>query len=141
MASNPATPNDLANRSLRALSSQELAVGAQLLTDAWTAILTRLPSVSARLDAVPTDATFRALVTQIQCAMVLRVLNNPDGKLEESGDDYSFRLDSTVSTGTLYLTDTEAGLLSASGGSVNSFTIRPVGRVPDPILSPDTYIF
>jgi hypothetical protein len=50
---------------------------------------------------------FLRLVMQVQCAMVLRVLNNPDGVLEESGDDYTRRLDATVSTGELYATDSE----------------------------------
>lgn len=136
MATNPASGTDLLRRSLRTLSDKEVQVGSTLLGDAWTAILTRVPSVSTRLDIVPLDTTFQALVIQIECAMVLRVLNNPDGKLEETGDDYSYRLDAAVSTGALYLTDTEAGLLTASGGSVGAFTIRPVGGDPDPVFDP-----
>lgn len=131
MAENPASIADLISRSLRTLTDQEQSVGATLLDDAWTAILSRIPSVATRLDLLPADDTFLNLVIQIECAMVLRVLNNPDGKLEETGDDYSYRRDSAVSTGVLYLSDVEAGLLSATGGSVGAFTIRPVGRTPD----------
>lgn len=139
MATNPATGNDLLRRSLRTLSDSELAVGTTLLDDAWIAILTRVPSVATRLDTLPLDATFQSLVIQIECAMVLRVLNNPDGKLEETGDDYSYRLDAAVSTGALYLTDGEAGLLTASGGSVGAFTIRPAGRTPDTVYTPSQW--
>ena len=130
MATSPATPSDLSNRSLRTLTSQELNVAETLLGDAWNILLSRVPSVSTRLDATPVDAVFRALVIQIQCAMVLRVLNNPDGKLEEAGDDYRYRLDAAVSTGALYLSDSEAGLLSAGDDSSDTaFTIKPAGFI------------
>lgn len=125
----PATEFDLQNRSLRTLSGQELTVGETLLDDAWNVIVSRVPSVVARLDAIPADLIFRALVVQIQCAMVLRVLNNPSGKLEEAGDDYRYRLDSAVSTGALYLSDAESNLLGiGDGGSDSAWTIEPAGN-------------
>jgi hypothetical protein len=130
MATSPASSADLSVRSLRtpALTAQELAVGETLLGDAWNIILSRVPSVAARLDASPTDPLFAALVVQIQCAIVLRVINNPDGKLEESGDDYRYRLDASVSTGALYLSDAEAALLgNGAGMATGAFTIRPGG--------------
>lgn len=132
MAESPATANDLANRSLRTLSTQELIVGSVLLDDAWNVIVSKVPSVGTRLDATPADLIFRALVVQVQCAMVLRVLNNPDGKLEEAGDDYRYRLDQAVSTGALYLSDAEASLLGTGDGtSDGAFTIKPAGLTPD----------
>ena len=130
MATNPATGTDLSNRSLRTLSAQELTVGAVLLEDAWNIVVSQVPSVADRLDATPADAVFEALVVQVECAMVLRVLNNPSGKLEESIDDYRYRLDQAVSTGALYLSDAERSLLVAGDGASDSaFTIRPSGRV------------
>lgn len=130
MATSPATQTDLSNRSLRALTTQELTVGTVLLGDAWNIILGQVPSVGTRLDTTPVDVVFKALVVQIECAMVLRVLNNPDGKFEESGDDYSYRRDSAVSTGALYLSDAEAGLLNVGDGqSTGAFTIKPAGLV------------
>lgn len=124
MVDNPATPADLIARSLRTLSDQEQTVGATLLGDAWTIITTEVPSVPARI----TDDTFKALVVQIECAMVLRVLNNPDGKLSEQIDDYTWRRDAAVSTGLLYLADAERGLLgSGDGDSDGAFTIQPAG--------------
>jgi hypothetical protein len=131
MASNPASASDLIARSLRTLTSTEQTVGATLLNDAFTILVTEAPAVVARLDADPVDANFVALVVQIECAMVLRVLANPDGVLEETGDDYTRRLDAARSTGALYLSSVEAALLSASdGASDGAFTIKPAGLGP-----------
>ena len=130
MATNPATSVELQARSLRTLSTRELEVGDTLLDDAWGIVLSARPTVVTRLDASPLNVTFRTLVVQILCAMVLRVLNNPNGKLEEQGDDYRYRLDQAVSTGALYLSDAELARLS-DGDAVSdgAFTIRPAGLV------------
>jgi hypothetical protein len=60
---------------------------------------------------------------------VLRVLRNPDGKVQESIDDYSYRRADAVADGSLYLTDDEWALLAGPGSAVasNSFTIVPYG--------------
>jgi hypothetical protein len=79
---------------------------------------------------------FRSLVIQVQCAMVLRVMNNPEGKLEETSDDYTYRLDQAVSTGALYLSDAETLLLGSSGGSETAFTIKRAGSTPDQVFTP-----
>lgn len=121
----PATVTDLSNRSLRTLTPAQVTVGGFLLEDAWSIIGAKLPTAIERVTAAP---AFMALVIQVQCAMVLRVLNNPDGKFEESSDDYSYRRDQAVSTGMLYLSDAEESLLGAGdGGSEGSFTIKPAG--------------
>jgi len=100
-----------------------------LLDDAYNAIVARVPSVATRLDGTQPEALQKLLV-QVECAMVLRVLNNPDGKLEESGDDYSYRLDAARSTGALYVSDAEVALLSAGDAVAGgSFTIRPASTV------------
>lgn len=129
MAENPATVTDLTNRSLRALSSREVQVGEVLLDDAWSIVISARPTVATRLDAAPAPAAFKALVVQIICAMVLRVMNNPDGKLEEQGDDYRYRLDSAVSSGALYISEAELARLG-EGDSVSdgAWTIRPQGH-------------
>lgn len=123
----PAVLQDLTNRSLRPLSDQEQSVGETLLGDAWSVILSQRPHVA---DRIMTDAEFRSVVVQVQVAMVLRVLRNPDGKLEEQIDDYRYRRDSATSTGALYLTDAELALLgNGDGQSDGAWTIngaRPV---------------
>lgn len=130
MALGPATPTDLSDRSLTPLTAEQLSVGAVKLDDAYIQIIAAIPSVATRLAAVPADDTFLSLVVQVQCAAVIRFLNNPDGKYQETVDDYSFSRDKAVATGEVYISDSELALLSATGGSVNAFTITPVGRAP-----------
>lgn len=126
MAANPATIAELEARSFRPLTADEKTVGGTLLGDAWAIVLSAKPNVADRLDAVPKDTVFESLVKQTLCAMVLRVLNNPSGKLEERQDDYQYRLDSAVSTGALYLSDAELARLSEGDDvSDGAWTIGP----------------
>jgi hypothetical protein len=118
----PAIQTDLQNRSLRTLTSQELSVGATLLGDAWSILTTRLPTLEAR---VADNTNLRSVAIQVQCAMVLRLLNNPDGKLSETIDDYTYRLDAAVSTGALYVSDAEVALLADTATSGGAFSIKP----------------
>lgn len=135
MALGPATVTDLSNRSLDTLSAQQLAVGAVKLDDAYVQIITAIPSVVTRLAAVPLDTVFQSLVIQVQCAAVLRYLQNPEGKYQEAGDDYSFTRDKALSTGETYITDDERAMLVDTAGSLNAFTITPAGRTPDSTFS------
>lgn len=129
MAGNPATSADLQSRSFRTLTANELNVGGTLLRDAWAIVVSAKPSVTDRLDKNPPDMTFKSLVVQTLCAMVLRVLSNPEGKLEERQDDYQYRLDSAVSSGALYLSDAELARLSeGDDGADGAWTIGPSMR-------------
>lgn len=130
MATSQATTVDLTSRSLRSLTPVETAWATIRLRDAFTQILTLIPSVGARLDTGTVSDPFNQLVIQVQCSMVLRVLANPDGMLEESinGGDYTRRLDAAISAGALYLSDQERSLLAGSdASSAGAFTIRPYG--------------
>lgn len=142
MATNPATKDDLQARSFRTLAPGELAVGETLLGDAWALVLSARPTVADRLDALPNDIVFEALVKQILCAMVLRVLSNPEGKLEERQDDYQYRLDSAVSSGALYLSDDELARLSeGDDSSSGAWTIGPsFSNVRKCWTGPDTWV-
>ena len=142
MANNPATSADLQARSFRTLTADELAVGQVLLGDAWALVLSARPSVADRLDAALGNTVFEGLVRQILCAMVLRVLSNPGGKLEERQDDYQYRLDSAVSSGALYLSDDELARLSeGDDGSDGAWTIGPISRSMNRAWTgPDTWI-
>lgn len=134
----PANQTDLSNRSLRTLSSQELTVGTVLLTDSWGVLTARVAGLDTRNSATPTDTALRSLIVQVQCAMVLRVLNNPNGKLQETQDDYSYRLDSAVSTGALYVSEAEIALLGANNSvSGSGYTMRPFGVTQ---VQPTTFI-
>lgn len=100
---NPATTADIEAR-WRPLATQETTNADALLTDAWALLLARRPTLEADIAA---ETVSEANVVRVVVAMVLRVLRNPDGKLEEKIDDYSYRRDSATSTGGLYLTDDE----------------------------------
>jgi hypothetical protein len=125
MAEGPASVTDLIRRSLRPLTDVEQVWAAEKLEDAYAQLVAARPTIHTRLTDTAVPDGFLRLVIQVQCAMVLRVLNNPDGVLEESGDDYTRRLDATVSTGALYATDAELQLLSAGDAQSDSaFTVR-----------------
>lgn len=142
MADNPASIADLNARSFRTLTASEQEVGETLLGDAWALVLSAKPNVADRLDATPPNLVFKSLVVQTLCAMVLRVLSNPAGKLEERQDDYQYRLDAAVSSGALYLSDAELARLS-DGDDVadGAWTIGPVSRSMNRAWTgPDTWI-
>lgn len=127
-----ATTTDLQDRSFRTLTSDEVRVGEFLLDDAQSLILQVVPDAA---EAGPDDQTLFALLVQIQCAMVLRVVNNPTGVRSRSKgiDDFTETetIDSSRSAGELYLTDAEQGRLSAATGDLTgAFTI---GSTPKPV--------
>jgi hypothetical protein len=64
-----------------------------------------------------------ATAVAVCCAMVLRVLLNPEGKRSEAIDDYSYTIDSSRSTGELYMTDNELAMLRPP--RTTSFSIVP----------------
>lgn len=141
MAANPATIQDLQGRALRTLSDVETSAASSfLLDDAYNHIIVRVPSVARRLDEGPT-AEYESTLISTVCAMVLRVLNNPNGLLEEGVDDYTSRRDAVQSSGLLYATEAELALLAESGESANAFSIRPAGRTPDATWTPDRLMF
>jgi len=108
-----ATLTDLADRMGRDLTSSEARQATAWLDDATALILKRFPQYST-----PTDVS-----KKVCCSMVLRVLKNPDGRRQESIDDFSYTIDSSRSRGEIYLSDEEAEeLRPAQGGA---FSIVP----------------
>lgn len=122
---NPVQVSDLEAR-WRPLSDAESTVAAALLADAWAIILNRFPDVEDRLVASPATLTI-AILEAVECAMVLRVLRNPDGKVQESIDDYAWTRDKSVAAGELYLSEREESILSPGGMAGNvAFSVMPV---------------
>lgn len=107
--SSPAGVGDIAARYQRALTADETRVLDAAIQDSYAILLAADPTIDERW---PTSPVLMALVVQVQAAMIIRVLRNPDGKLEESIDDYRYRLDSAVSTGALYVSAAELALLA-----------------------------
>ncbi|MFB7739574.1 Gp19/Gp15/Gp42 family protein [Streptomyces sp. NPDC056112] len=113
-----ATLEDLADRLGRDLTAVETRQATSLLEDASALIVERFP----RYATTPTQTS-----KKVCCAMVLRVLRNPEGKRQESIDDYSYTIDSSRSAGELYLTDNEAAELQPSRTGAFSIVLG-VGR-------------
>jgi hypothetical protein len=122
---NPATVADIEAR-WRPLTAQETTNADALLADAWALLIARRPTLEADITAgtVSTENVVRVVV-----AMVLRVLRNPDGKLEESIDDYTYRRDSAVSTGSLYVTPDELADLTPGRRRQRSVRLVAYGDV------------
>jgi hypothetical protein len=96
----------------RPLSGQDRTVAQSLLADAWALLTSRRPQLEAD---IASGSVSTASVVRVVSAMVIRVLRNPDGKLQESVDDYSYRRDSLVSSGVLHVTDSELADLTPAG--------------------------
>lgn len=95
--------------------------------DAWARIVATVPATEEHLtEARISEATVRSVMV----SMIVRVLKNPDSvrTVQSSIDDYngSRTLDNAVSTGELYLTDFEIGLLTPAAG-IPSYGIYVIG--------------
>jgi len=122
---NPATVADITAR-WRTLTTQETTNATALLADAWALLLARRPTLEADITA---GTVTTANVVRVVVAVVLRVLRNPDGKLEESIDDYSYRRDSATSTGGLYVTSDELADLTPGRHRQRSVRLVAYGDV------------
>lgn len=117
-----ANSTDVADR-WRPLTAAEAAVADVLLADASGIVRSMVPGVDERIADGSLSA---ALVASTVVRAVLRVLRNPDGKVQEAVDDYSYRRADGVADGSLYISDADLALLSGLPGSARgAFTIRP----------------
>lgn len=92
----------------RPLSPAEQVVAQTFIADALSILTTRRPTLDADVTA---GLVTQQTLTSIVSSMVLRVLKNPEGKRQESIDDYSWTRDNAVSSGALYVSDEEMRLL------------------------------
>lgn len=115
----PAATSDLEARFFRPLTTREQDICDQWLEDAYDLLLTRRPNLVADVTA---GTVRQATVIRVLCAMVARIFTNPDGKLQEQIDDYSYRRDSLVSSGALTVTDDE--LADITPGRQSNRSIR-----------------
>ena len=84
-------------------------------------VIGRCPDIEQRIADGDLDA---ALVASVIAGAVVRKIRNPDGKVQEGVDDYSYRLNENTRKGELFLTDEEWGLICPSVVS-GAFTVRP----------------
>ena len=123
---NPATTTDLVAR-WRPLSAQEETNGVTFLADAWRMLRKRIPTLEADI-AADTSRDLEAEVVRVEATAVLRVMKNPDGKRQETIDDYSWMRDQAVSAGLLYFTDAELDdLIVDNSGPSGAFSIDLLG--------------
>lgn len=109
----PALFHDLTDRSIIPIDASLQAVAETLLEDAYAMLTSADRTITTRLAEPAFSAELTRLIIIVQCAMVGRVARNPEGKLEESIDDYRYRLDAAVSTGALYFSADELAWLAA----------------------------
>lgn len=118
MAFQPATPTDVETRLLRPLSTEETQAVTLWLADAEDEIRTLVPDLDAKIDA----GTLRnSAVARVQANMVVRLVRNPEGIVQESDGDYSYTRRAALVTGELALTRSERRSLGLSSGA---FTIQ-----------------
>jgi hypothetical protein len=117
-----ATLTDVSTRLGRPITStDEISQVLAWLDDIEALILTRIPTLDALVTAgTPTSA----IVVMVEANAVIRKVRNPDGKVSEDIDDYSYRLNADAARGDLFLTDGEWALLAA-GSSSGAFSVRP----------------
>jgi hypothetical protein len=117
---NPASIADLEAR-WRPLVDQEVTNAVAFLGDAWAELVSRRPSLEADVTA---GTVSEDNVIRVVCAMVLRLLKNPDGWDQESIDDWSGRRNALVADGVLRVTADE--LASVTPGRAIRRSVRLV---------------
>lgn len=123
---NPATTEDLEAR-WRPLSAQEEINGTTFLEDAWRMLRRRITTLEADIAADP-SGDLEGEVVRVMSTAVLRVMKNPDGKRQESIDDYSWTRDQAASAGLLYFTDDELDdLIVDNSGPSGAFSVNLLG--------------
>lgn len=116
-----ATWSDVERRFSRDLTEREKVQVTEWLDDIESTILGRIPNLA---DLIAAGTLLQRTVVKIEAQVVLRKLDNPQGKLTERIDDYSWTRDSSTATGQLELTDCEWEELTPSAAT-DAFTIRP----------------
>jgi hypothetical protein len=99
--------NDVISR-FRALEPDEDATVDTMIADAQDIL--EDAAEAAGIEAPTTDRGERTY-TRIVAAIVIRVLRNPDGYLTETIDGYTYRRDSAISAGALYVSPDEINQL------------------------------
>ena len=119
---NPVQTSDIEAR-WRPLSAQETINAQAFLNDAWSLLLTRRPSLEDDLTAG--TVTF-GNVERVVCAMVLRVLKNPDGYVTEGVDDWSGTRSPDMASGALFVTPDELADITPAATRASRRSVRLV---------------
>jgi hypothetical protein len=98
-----ATTDDVADR-WQPLTGSQVRAASAMLDQISALVRLRQPGIDEEMAA---DVNLAVVVRGTVAGAVLRVLRNPDGKVQESIDDYAYRRADAVADGALYLTDRE----------------------------------
>jgi hypothetical protein len=126
---NPATLEDVRNSIERPLTSDEERVIPSWLDKAWRELNRVVPAISVRNALPTTEPTYLASedVIDVLVAMVERKVRHPDGVAQWNGDDYGEKVDASMASGRIYVTDEErASLMPAApsyGGGIYSIPL------------------
>lgn len=127
-----ATLTDVQNRLARPLAPSEEDLAVALLADAEVILESQIPTLNQRL----TDGEVSsAAVVMVHANMVVRVVRNPEGIIQEVDGNYSRTLASgSVSSNGLQILPDEYRLLAGTARGIGSF--RPTLEIPEdePIL-------
>lgn len=105
----------------RTLSGDELRQAEFFLKSVEAAIISRVPDMAARLAS---GAVAQELLESVIAGVVVRKLTNPDGKMSERIDDYSYQRYPDAAKASLWLTDDEWALLLPDSHR-GAFSVRP----------------
>jgi hypothetical protein len=128
---NPADVNAVRAVVERALTADEVRVLDGWLEVAWQKLLHALPAIPARVELDESHPAHLSveIVKIAVVAMVERKLRNPDMLRSWNGDTSGFTIDSSASSGTIYVSQDELDLLAvrAVPGASGMYSI-PLGR-------------
>lgn len=119
-----ATPEDVEVRFMRPLDEDEKRVVAARLEDAELLLRSRIPDLDEKVTAGVLD---QALVVMVEAEMVLRLIRNPDGLVQETDGSYSYSTSQKVASGLLEVLPREWVLLGVRSGV---YIIDPTPKMP-----------
>jgi hypothetical protein len=96
----------------RMLDADEARIAPTLIADAQDILETAAEHVGVTEGVVAGNERLQRAYVRVVASMVARVLKNPDGFLTETEDAYTYRRDSAVSSGALYVSPEEVGSLT-----------------------------
>lgn len=119
-----ATSEDVEVRFMRPLDEDEKRVVAARLEDAELLLRSRIPDLDEKVTAGVLD---QALVVMVEAEMVLRLIRNPDGLVQETDGSYSYSTSQKVASGLLEVLPREWTLLGVRSGV---YIIDPTPKMP-----------
>lgn len=110
---------DVAARSFEDIAEYEDVIETRL-QDAELILKSKISDLDTRVTAGTIDPE---TVTYVEVEMILRLLRNPEGYMQESDGNYSYMLSQQLASGKLEVATEEWSLLGVQRGA---FTIRPL---------------